>query len=55
MGIIILSMISLAFAILLASIAEKKRANVVFWALMGALFGPLALPFIFMAGKNKKK
>lgn len=54
MGILILSMISLGFAVLMAYIAEKKGLNTVLWAVMGALLGPLALPFIFF-GKSGKK
>jgi hypothetical protein len=54
MGIIILSMVSLGFAVLLASIAEKKGLNTVFWAVMGAVLGPFALPFILIKKKDKK-
>jgi hypothetical protein len=28
--------------------AEKRGANTLFWAIMGAVFGPLAIPFIFL-------
>lgn len=48
-GIIIGSLISLAFAFLLGTIAEKRGAKVMFWAIMGAVFGPLAIPFVFFA------
>jgi hypothetical protein len=30
-------------------IAKSRRAKPVFWGVMGALFGPLAIPFAFMA------
>ena len=30
-------------------IAKSRGAKPVFWGVMGALFGPLAIPFAFMA------
>lgn len=30
------------------SVAKRKKANVAFWVTMGLLFGPLAVPFVFM-------
>lgn len=30
-------------------VAKKRNASVPFWVVMGALFGPLALPFVFMS------
>jgi len=43
----------LAISIVLVSgalchlIAEKRGANPVFWGVMGIVFGPLAIPFVF--------
>jgi hypothetical protein len=31
------------------SVAKKRNAAVPFWVVMGALFGPFALPFVFMS------
>ena len=31
------------------ALAKKRGANPVFWGVMGAIFGPLAIPFVFMA------
>jgi hypothetical protein len=31
-------------------VAKKRGAKPVFWGVMGALFGPLAIPFAFMSG-----
>jgi len=31
------------------SVAKSKKANVTFWVIMGLLFGPLAVPFVFFA------
>jgi hypothetical protein len=51
-GAIILSILCILCAYLLWSIAEKRGANTFFWAVMGAIFGPLAIPFVFLT-KNK--
>jgi hypothetical protein len=29
--------------------AKRKRLNVQFWIIMGACFGPLAIPFVLLA------
>jgi hypothetical protein len=31
------------------SVAKKRNAKVSFWVVMGALFGPLAIPFVFFS------
>ncbi len=31
------------------SVARKRGARVPFWVVMGALFGPLAIPFVFFS------
>ena len=53
-GIIIWSLISFAFAYLLGTIAEKRGAKVMFWTIMGAVFGPLAIPFVFLVKPNQQ-
>jgi hypothetical protein len=30
-------------------VAKSRGTKPVFWAMLGALFGPLAIPFVFMA------
>lgn len=30
-------------------IAKSRGANPVFWGVMGVLFGPLAIPFVYMS------
>ncbi|WP_457665486.1 hypothetical protein [Thiolapillus sp.] len=30
-------------------IAKRRGSNPVFWAVMGALFGPFAIPFVFFS------
>ncbi len=51
-GAIILSIISIGCAYLLWCIADRRGANTLFWAIMGAVFGPLAIPFIFLTKKR---
>ena len=49
MGYLILIIISLIFAGFLYLIAEKRNSDKVFWGIMGFLFGPFAIPFVFFA------
>lgn len=39
----------LLFVFLAQILARKKGLDPFFWGLMGAMFGPLALPFILLA------
>lgn len=36
-------------AILCHFIASSRNANAVFWGVLGAVFGPLAIPFVFFS------
>ena len=45
-------LVSLFFAGVLYLIAAKRGANKTFWAVMGFLVGPLALPFVFFAKRT---
>jgi hypothetical protein len=51
-GATIVSIICIACAVFLWHMADRRGANTLFWAIMGAIFGPLAIPFIFLT-KNK--
>jgi hypothetical protein len=51
-GLIIISVICISCAFLLWFIADKRGANTQFWAIMGAVFGPLAIPFVFLTKDN---
>ena len=35
------------------AVAKRQQANVPFWVLMGACFGPFAVPFVFLARPRK--
>ena len=52
MGIFIVIFISAVFGGLLYYLADRRGSNRQFWLIMGILFGPFALPFIFL-GKKK--
>jgi asparagine N-glycosylation enzyme membrane subunit Stt3 len=54
-GAIVLSAIAVACAYILWTIADKRGANTLFWAVMGAVFGPLAIPFIFLTTKKSSE
>ena len=51
-ALIIISIIFISSAILLWFIADKRGANTSFWAFMGAFFGPVAIPFVFLSKKK---
>jgi hypothetical protein len=53
MGLAAAIIISALFGALLYYLAAKRGCNKQFWLIMGILFGPFALPFIFL-GKKKK-
>jgi hypothetical protein len=52
MGYAIVIIISAFFGILLYYLADRRGYNRQFWLIMGILFGPFSLPFIFL-GKRK--
>ena len=52
MSYLILIIISVCFAGLLNWVADKKKVNKSFWTIMGFVFGPFALPFLFFAKKE---
>ncbi len=31
------------------SVAKKRKLKVPFWVVMGSLFGPLAIPFVYLS------
>jgi hypothetical protein len=45
-------LITVACAALCGYIAARRGANRVFWLAMGFAFGPLAIPFVFLAKKT---
>ena len=49
MIIALLAFITIASIVACHWIAASRGGNAVFWGTMGFLFGPLAIPFAFMA------
>jgi hypothetical protein len=41
--------INIACIIFCHQVAKRRGASPVFWGVMGALFGPFAIPFVFLA------
>jgi threonine/homoserine/homoserine lactone efflux protein len=54
MVIAILFTVYLASAVIGHFLARHRGANAVFRGVMGAIFGPLAIPFVFMARTSDK-
>jgi hypothetical protein len=46
--------INIACIILCHQIAQRRGAKPVFWGVMGALFGPFAIPFVLFAKPKKQ-
>jgi hypothetical protein len=51
--IFVLILIPIVCAGICYAVAKKRDAAIPYWVVMGAIFGPLALPFLFMS-KSKK-
>ena len=51
---IVIAFVFLASVLSCHSIAKRRGGNPVFWGVMGALFGPLAIPFAFMSKPRGK-
>lgn len=48
-------LVMFVFAVLCHYIASRRGVKPVFWGAMGSVFGPLAVPFVFMAKPNVSK
>jgi SAM-dependent methyltransferase len=55
LGAVAISIVCVLSAIILWNLAEKRGANTLFWAIMGAVFGPIAIPFVFLTKKIPEK
>lgn len=49
---LLLLVITVASAIICHTIAKRRGNKPTFWGVMGALFGPLVIPFIYLSGKG---
>ena len=55
MYIAILILTFIVSAIICHFIARNRNANAVFWGVMGGVFGPLAIPFVFLSKARKRE
>jgi len=46
---ILLILLAVLPVVICYSVAKRRGANPVFWGIMGAMFGPFALPFVFFS------
>jgi uncharacterized BrkB/YihY/UPF0761 family membrane protein len=49
MGLYALIVINIACVILCYYLAKRRKADSTYWALLGALLGPLAVPFVLFS------
>jgi hypothetical protein len=52
MGLLSVILVSLIFGVLCYYLAGRKGYNKQFWFIMGVLFGPFAVPFVFLRSKK---
>jgi len=52
MSLAVAIIISAFFGVLLYYLADRRGHNKQFWLVMGILFGPFSLPFIFLGKRN---
>ncbi len=55
MSPLVLLGLGIASAILCYLVADRRGANAIFWGVMGFLFGPFALPFVFLSRSKPHK
>jgi hypothetical protein len=53
-SIIVFLLIPIVCAVICYSVAKKRNAAIPFWVVMGAVFGPFALPFVFISKPKNK-
>ena len=49
---VVVLILALACVVFCHVIAKRRNLNPVYWAVMGAIFGPFAIPFVFFAKAN---
>lgn len=49
MNLLLLVIVNIICIVVCHSVAKSRGARPVFWGLMGAIFGPLAIPFVVFA------
>jgi hypothetical protein len=54
-AILVLALLLLVSVVACVAIAKQRGGNPVFWGVMGLLFGPLAIPFAFLARPKRRE
>jgi hypothetical protein len=54
MTLILVLCVSIVSGVICHLIAKRRGLKPVFWGVMGVLFGPLAIPFVFLPGETLK-
>ena len=55
MMVIILIILLILSAVVCHLMAKRRGVNPVFWGVMGGVFGPLAIPFVFFSKPKKSE
>jgi hypothetical protein len=51
-AIAIMLLVAIASIVICHRVAKQRGADPVFWGVMAALFGPLAVPFVFFSKRR---
>ena len=51
--IAILLLVTVASIVFCHQVAKRRGANPVFWGVMAVIFGPLAIPFVFLSRRQQ--
>ena len=49
---VVLLLVALGSIVVCHMLARRRGLNPVFWALMGAIFGPFAIPFVYFRARR---
>lgn len=55
MAMILIAIMTVFCMLICHAVAERRGARPAFWGVMGAVFGPFAIPFVFMAKPRAPK
>ena len=53
MALVLWTMVAVGSIVFCHMVAKRRGANPVFWGVMAVIFGPLAIPFVFLSKKKK--
>jgi len=52
-AIALMLLVGIASIVVCHRVAKKRGADPVFWGIMAAIFGPLAVPFVFLSKRRQ--